>query len=127
MNRNNRQVRLAARPVGEPRPIDREHVEELTGQPDGGQFVVQVLCLSIDPEMRGWMNAGRSCIRPVGIGEVMRTGAVGRVTASRRSGSSVDNQVPGAFGAHERCVSDRRGVTKVDPAAPLPTVLKIAD
>ncbi|MFF7972504.1 hypothetical protein [Streptomyces sp. NPDC007905] len=127
MNRSNRQVRLAARPGGEPRPTDREHVEEPTGQPDGGEFVVQVLCPSTDPEVRGWMNAGRSYLRPVGTGEVMRAGTVGRVTASRRSGSSVDNHVPGAFGAHERCVPDRRGVTKVDPAAPLPTVLKIAD
>ncbi|MFE0258000.1 hypothetical protein [Streptomyces sp. NPDC059010] len=30
MSRINRQVRLAARPVGEPRPTDQQHVQEPT-------------------------------------------------------------------------------------------------
>jgi NADPH-dependent curcumin reductase CurA len=126
MSRINRQVRLAARPVGEPRPTDWEHVEEPAGQPGDGEFLVQVLCLSIDPAMRGWMNAGRSYIRPVEIGEVMRAGAVGRVIDSRHSGFAVGDHVSGSFGVQEYCVSDGRGVTKVDPAAaPLPTYLGV--
>ena len=32
--------------------------------------------------MRGWMNEGKSYIPPVGIGEVMRAGGIGRVIAS---------------------------------------------
>ncbi|MEV8433295.1 NADP-dependent oxidoreductase [Streptomyces chartreusis] len=124
MSRINRQVRLAARPVGEPRPTDWEHVEEPVGQPGDGEFLVQVLCLSIDPAMRGWMNAGRSYIRPVELGEVMRAGAVGRVIESRHSGFAVGDHVSGSFGVQEYCVSNGRDVTKVDPeAAPLPTYL----
>ncbi|MEU1004243.1 NADP-dependent oxidoreductase [Streptomyces tibetensis] len=124
MSTINRQIRLAARPVGEPRPTDWEHAEEPAGQPGEGEFLVQVLCLSIDPAMRGWMNAGRSYIRPVEIGEVMRAGAVGRVVASRHPGFAVGDHVSGTFGVQEYCVSDGRGVTKVDPAAaPLPTYL----
>ncbi|SBT90198.1 hypothetical protein GA0115233_101640 [Streptomyces sp. DI166] len=124
MSTTNRQVRLAARPVGEPRPTDWQHVEEPVGEPGDGEFLVRVLCLSIDPAMRGWMNAGRSYIRPVEIGEVMRAGAVGRVVASHHPGFAVGDHVSGSFGVQEYCVSNGLGVTKVDPgAAPLPTYL----
>jgi len=124
MSGTNHQVRLAARPVGEPRPTDWEHTREPVGEPADGEFLVQVLYLSIDPAMRGWMNAGRSYIRPVGIGDVMRAGAIGRVVASRHPGFAVGDHVSGSFGVQEYCVSDGRGVTTVDPAsAPLPTYL----
>ncbi|MET8246529.1 NADP-dependent oxidoreductase [Streptomyces sp. NPDC005202] len=124
MSRINHQVRLAARPVGQPRPTDWEHVEEPVGEPGEGELLVQVLYLSIDPAMRGWMNAGRSYIPPVEIGEVMRAGAVGRVIASRHPGFAVGDHVSGTFGVQEYCLSNGRGVTKVDPAlAPLPTYL----
>ncbi|MFE2628337.1 NADP-dependent oxidoreductase, partial [Streptomyces sp. NPDC059374] len=124
MSATNHQVRLAARPVGEPRPTDWEHTREPVAEPADGEFLVQVLYLSIDPAMRGWMNAGRSYIRPVEIGEVMRAGAIGRVIASRHPGFAVGDHVSGSFGVQEYCVSDGRGVTTVDPAAaPLPTYL----
>lgn len=124
MSRINRQLRLAARPVGQPRPTDWEHVEEPVGEPGDGELLVQVLYLSIDPAMRGWMNAGKSYIRPVEIGEVMRAGAVGRVIASRHPDFAIGDHVSGTFGVQEYCVSDGRGVTTVDPAlAPLPMYL----
>lgn len=124
MSRINRQLRLAARPVGQPRPTDWEQVEEAVGEPGDGELLVQVLYLSIDPAMRGWMNAAKSYIRPVEIGEVMRAGAVGRVIASRHPGFAVGDHVSGSFGVQEYCVSDGRGVTKADPAlAPLPVYL----
>jgi NADPH-dependent curcumin reductase CurA len=70
------------------------------------------------------MNAGKSYIRPVEIGEVMRAGAVGRVIASRHPDFAIGDHVSGSFGVQEYCVSDGRGVTKVDPAlAPLPVYL----
>lgn len=124
MSRTNHQLRLAARPVGEPRSTDWQHVEEPVAEPGDGEFLVQVLHLSIDPAMRGWMNAGKSYIRPVEIGEVMRAGAVGRVIASRHPGFAVGDHVSGTFGVQEYCVSDGRGVIKVDPElAPLPVYL----
>ncbi|MFF9816523.1 NADP-dependent oxidoreductase [Streptomyces sp. NPDC014006] len=124
MRRANHQVRLAARPVGEPQPTDWAHTDEVIDEPGDGEFLVRVLYLSIDPAMRGWMNAGRSYIRPVEIGEVMRAGAIGQVIASRHTGFAVGDHVSGTFGVQEYCLSDGLGVTKVDPAAaPLPTYL----
>ena len=68
----NTQVKLIERPVGMPTPacwLIEENEIESVGE---GQVLVQVQYLSIDPAMRGWMNEGRSYIRPVKIGEVMR-------------------------------------------------------
>src|SRR5687768_11481052 len=73
----NRQVRLAARPSGLPKRSDWQFTEEAVPAPGEGQFVVEVSHVSLDPAMRGWMNEGKSYIRPVAIGEVMRAGGGG--------------------------------------------------
>ncbi len=83
----NHQFRLAARPVGMPKRSDWKYTEEPAGEPNDGEVLVKVLYLSLDPAMRGWMNEGKSYIPPVGIGEVMRAGGVGRVIASKDSGA----------------------------------------
>jgi NADPH-dependent curcumin reductase len=79
MSAVNHQFRLAARPVGLPKRSDWSLTEEPVPEPSDGEFLVKILYISLDPAMRGWMNEGRSYIAPVGIGEVMRAGAVGRV------------------------------------------------
>ena len=79
----NHQIRLAARPVGLPTAANWQATEEPVSEPAEGGVLVKVLALSLDPAMRGWMNEGKSYIRPVEIGEVMRAGGVGRVVASR--------------------------------------------
>jgi len=110
----NRQVRLAARPSGLPRPADWEFTSEPVPAPGPGEFVVAVSHLSIDPAMRGWMNARASYIPPVEIGAVMRAGGIGRVTASEHPGFAVGDFVSGVFGVQEYAVSDGRGVMKLD-------------
>ena len=110
----NHQVRLAARPSGLPRATDWSLTTEEVPEPAEGQFVVAVSHLSVDPAMRGWMNAGASYIPPVEIGAVMRAGAVGRVTASAHPGFAVGDDVYGMFGVQEYAASDGRGVTKID-------------
>ncbi|WP_175407497.1 NADP-dependent oxidoreductase [Streptomyces sp. TRM64462] len=126
MSRMNRQYRLAARPVGLPGPDDWEYVEEPAPEPGEGELLIRVSHLSLDPAMRGWMNEGRSYIRPVEIGEVMRAGGVGRVIVSRNPRFAVGDHVSGTLGVQEFCLSDGRGLTKVDPAlAPLPVHLGV--
>jgi NADPH-dependent curcumin reductase CurA len=124
MSQVNHQVRLAARPSGLPKPSDWSFTEEPIPMPREGEFVVAVSYLSLDPAMRGWMNAGASYIEPVEVGDVMRAGAVGRVSASEHRGFAVGEYVYGAFGVQEYALSDGSGVTKIDPSlAPLPTYL----
>jgi NADPH-dependent curcumin reductase len=120
----NHQVRLATRPQGLCKRADFEFTQEPIPAPAEGQFVVAVSHISLDPAMRGWMNPGASYIEPVEIGEVMRAGGVGRVTASQHPGFAVGDYVYGIFGVQEHALSDGRGVIKVDPSfAPLQTYL----
>ena len=75
----NRQFRLAARPAGMPKDSDWNFAEEPVREIAAGEVLIRVRYISLDPAMRGWMNDSKSYIAPVGIGEVMRAGAVGRV------------------------------------------------
>jgi NADPH-dependent curcumin reductase CurA len=120
----NHQLRLAARPVGLPKPSDWEFTEEPVGEPGEGEVLVKTRYLSLDPAMRGWMNEGRSYIAPVGIGEVMRAGGVGDVIVSGHPSLSEGDQVSGLLGAQEYAVVSGDAVTKVDTnLAPLPVYL----
>jgi NADPH-dependent curcumin reductase CurA len=120
----NHQVRLAARPSGLPQASHWDMTEEPLPTPGPGEMLVEISHISLDPAMRGWMNAGASYIDPVEIGDVMRAGAVGEVVASEHPGFAVGDYVYSAFGVQEYALSDGRGVVKVDPAvAPLPCYL----
>ena len=121
MPQTNRQVRLAARPSGLPRLADWQFTNEAVPAPAAGEFVTEISHLSIDPAMRGWMNAGASYVPPVEIGAVMRAGGIGRVIASNNDGFAVGDYVYGTFGVQEYAVSDGRGVLKLDLSLAEPT------
>ena len=126
MTDENIQVRLAARPVGLPADSDWEIRREAVPQAEDGQFVAEVLYVSLDPAMRGWMNAARSYIAPVEIGAVMRAGGIARIRESRLPGFDVGEHVFLMTGVQQFCVSDGKEVQKVNPdIAPLPTFLSV--
>jgi len=97
----NHQIRLASRPVGLPTAANWSHTTEAVAEPAEGGVVLKTLALSLDPAMRGWMNEGKSYIPPVGIGEVMRAGGVGRVIASKNERYAVGDYVSAGFGVQE--------------------------
>ena len=66
---SNRQVQLKSRPVGIPQAEHFAIVETQAPEPKERQFVVRNEFLSVDPAMRGWVNAVQNYARPVGIGE----------------------------------------------------------
>ena len=105
----NHQFRLAVRPVGLPKRSDFNYTEEPVRDPGPGQVLVKILYVSLDPAMRGWMNEGKSYVPPVGIGDVMRAGAVGRVLASQNPGFAVGDHVVGMFGMQEYALTDGKG------------------
>ncbi len=124
MDASNHQFKLAARPVGLPKPSDWEYVEEPVSEPGEGEVLVKVLYLSLDPAMRGWMNDARSYVPPVGIGEVMRALGAGEVVASRHPGIAVGDRVTGLLGVQEYALVHGDGVMKADTSlAPLPVYL----
>jgi len=118
----NHQVRLAARPKGEAKRSDWNFTSEPVAEPQDGGVVAKTLYLSLDPAMRGWMNEGKSYIPPVGIGEVMRAGGVGKVIASRNPKFAVGDFIGGGFGVQEYLSVDaqsmaRAGLYKIDTRA----------
>jgi hypothetical protein len=122
----NQQIRLAARPVGMTRRENWQFTTEPVSAPGADAILVKTLYLSLDPAMRGWMNEGKSYIPPVGIGEVMRAGGIGKVVASNHPGFAAGDLVSGGLGVQEyREFGDaeikRSGVFKIDPRLGTPT------
>lgn len=115
----NHQIRLARRPVGLPVRDDWSFTTEPVAEPAEGGVLVKTLALSLDPAMRGWMNDAKSYIPPVGIGEVMRAGGIGKVIASRNPRFAAGDLVTGALGVQEYApITEtdlkRAGLAKID-------------
>ena len=115
----NHQIRLASRPVGMPNDSNWSHTTEAVTEPAEGGVLVKTLALSLDPAMRGWMNEGKSYIPPVGIGEVMRAGGVGKVIASKNAKFAVGDHVSAGLGVQEYMLIPegdikRNGLVKID-------------
>ncbi|HUL63283.1 MAG TPA: NADP-dependent oxidoreductase [Burkholderiaceae bacterium] len=120
----NHQWRLAARPVGVVKRTDWNFTEEPVAAPADGQVLVKTLYLSLDPAMRGWMNEGKSYIPPVGIGEVMRAGGIGKVIDSKDPAFRQGDFVSGTTGVQEYSLVAAKQLARVDPRqAPLPVYL----
>ncbi len=124
----NQQFRLAERPVGMPKPTDWKHTTTPLRDLADGEILVKVLYLSLDPAMRGWMNDGKSYIRPVAIDEVMRAGGAGVIVASKSSKFMVGDTVCGGTGVQQYwlgAADDKTaGFYKIDThAAPIPKYL----
>jgi len=111
----NRQIVLVNRPVGEARESDFALVEAPVPEPGAGQFLCRTIYLSLDPYMRGRMNAGASYARPAELGKAMVGGTVSQVIRSEHPGFAVRDLVLGYDGWQEYAVSDGKGVRKLDP------------
>ena len=120
----NRQIRLAARPVGLPKDSDWNLVEESVPAPGPGQVVVRNRFLSVDPAMRGWMNDRKSYVPPLPIDAVMRALTVGEVISSENTGFAPGDAVAGLGGVQRFALGDGKDLQKVDlTLAPYPVWL----
>ncbi len=126
MARINRQVTLAARPVGRPKESDFALVESPIPELEEGQFLIRTIYLSVDPYMRGRMNDRKSYAEPVKLGEVMVGEAVGKVEASKHPKFEVGDIVAGRIGWQEYCVTDGTEIRKVRTGGqPISTALGV--
>jgi len=122
----NRQITLAARPLGFPKESDFRLVESPLPQIGEREVLIRTIYLSVDPYMRGRMNDRASYARPVGIGEVMTGGVVGRVVASNQERLRAGDIVEGLLGWQDYAVTGGEGLRKVDPnLAPVSTALGV--
>jgi NADPH-dependent curcumin reductase len=120
----NRVARLKQRPKGQIKRDIFDIRDEPVADPGPGEFRVRAEYVSLDPAMRGWMSEGRSYVRPVELGEVMRAYSVGRIEASNHRDFKEGDAVVGLFGVQTHAISDGRGVTRANLSiAPMPTWL----
>jgi NADPH-dependent curcumin reductase CurA len=120
----NRQVMLAARPVGMPKESDFRISNSETPKPGAGECLIRVLFLSVDPYLRLRMNGAESLGKSIDVGDVMIGDAVGRVIESNDPRLAAGDTVQGMFGWQEYAVAHAKALRKVDPgAAPVSTAL----
>src|SRR3954468_10497752 len=120
----NRQLLLAKRPVGEPAADDFEVKETEPPALGDDEALVNVLQISLDPAMRGWMSDAPSYLPPVGLGEVMRAGTAGVVVESNADNLAPGDHVVGVLGVQEQAVASAKALQKVNTdVAPLATYL----
>jgi NADPH-dependent curcumin reductase len=89
--------KLARRPVGDIAEGDLELISEALPELAEGQFLLQVIYLSLDPTNRIWMSDMEQYMPPVALGAPMRAGVCGRVVASRKAGVS-EGQIMAGLG-----------------------------
>ena len=121
----NRQVRLKSRPAGIPQADNFEIAEAPVLEIADKQFLVRNEYLSVDPAMRGWVSAVANYSTPVGIGEVMRAFAAGKVVASRHPNYREGDTVMGMLGWQEYAISDGSTITRKVKEGDLPLSLSL--
>jgi hypothetical protein len=123
-SRVNRRWLLAERPEG--LIEDKCFRWEETPVPElgAGEILVRVLYLSADPTQRGWISRD-TYLPAVKIGEVVRSGGVGRVEASNHPGFAVGDLVNGLLGWQDYAVIDAKAGApmKLPPGVPIPLAM----
>ena len=116
----NRQVLLASRPEGIPLAEHFRIVETPVPVPGPGQIVVRNAWLSVEPAMRGWVNAVANYSEPVAVGAVMRSFAAGHIVASNDPAWPVGTPVAGLFGWQDYALLDAATIGRRVEEADLP-------
>jgi NADPH-dependent curcumin reductase len=122
----NRQIVLKSRPEAMPGLDNFALVETPVPEPGEGEVLVRTLWLSLDPYMRGRMNAAKSYAKSVEVGATMVGGTVGEIVASKNPKFAVGDVVLGAGGWQDFALSNGIGLRKLDAAgAPVTTALGV--
>jgi NADPH-dependent curcumin reductase CurA len=119
---SNRQWRLAERPIGMVEERHFQWAEEPVSEPRAeGEILVRNLYLSCDPTQRGWISRD-TYLPAVAIGEVVRSGAVGRVEKSKSAAFAEGDLVQGLFGWQDYALVRANGPSaprKLIPGVPI--------
>jgi NADPH-dependent curcumin reductase CurA len=112
----NRQILLASRPRGEPTLDNFKLVETDVPEPGPSQMLLRTVYLSLDPYMRGRMNAAASYAQPVEVGAVMEGRCVCEVVKSNLPHYKARDIVVAGIGWQAFSLSDGKGVQTIDPS-----------
>ena len=123
----NKQLIFTKRPIGFPDTDTWSLEENPIPELQDGEVLVQNYYVSLDPAMRGWMNANKSYIEPIPIGEVMRAGVIGKVIkANNHPDYKIGDCLTGLGGVQQYSVTNAFGWHQVDDTlAPMPMYLGV--
>ena len=120
MATQNTQVLLISRPEGWASESNFKVVQSPIAAPKDGELLVKNHYLSLDPYMRGRMNAVKSYTKYQELNEVMTGGTVAEVIESKHPKFNVGDFVVTMSGWQQYAISNGEGLMKVDPKlAPL--------
>jgi NADPH-dependent curcumin reductase CurA len=123
MSVETREWQLVRRPHGEPVDEDFRLVSASRPDPEPGEVVVRTIATSVDPYMRGRMNAGPSYAPAWELGAPMIGGAIGQVVASRSDDVPEGALVLHGLGWRDVAVLPAAHVSVVEPLPELPLSL----
>ena len=122
----NRQITLAARPAGLPKPSDFALVTVAIPELGEGEVLSRVVYLSVDPYMRGRMTGKRGYADPIDLGDVIVGGTVSKVIESKHPRFAPGDYVQGMLGWQDLGIAHGNDLRKIDPQlAPLSTALGV--
>jgi len=114
----NRRFLLQRRPNGMPVREDFALVTEETPPLEEGQFLIRNHYASLDPAMRGWMDASGNYMPPIPLGAPVRASTIGVIEQSRAEGFAPGQWVMGLNALEDYSVATAGGFTQlIDPAA----------
>jgi NADPH-dependent curcumin reductase len=110
----NLQIHLIDRPQGLPTLDIFKEVETEVPPLQDGQLLIKNHYISLDPAIRGWMNAGTTYIPGMALNAPIRAFTLGEVIESQNAEFAVGTFVSGLLGVQEFAISDGKGLSKVD-------------
>ena len=116
MNETNTQILLRSRPTGFPSENNFEIVHTPVPQLREGEVLRRTMYLSLDPYMRGRMNAGKSYAEAANVGETMPGGTVSQVIDSKDPRFRPGDIVLGYDGWQAFGCGDGKSLRKLNPA-----------
>ena len=117
---------LAQRPDGTPDDDTFDLREVDLGEPGPGEVLVKIRYLSVDPYMRGRMDAGESYAEPWEVDEPLEGGAVGEVVDESGTEFEAGDTVVGNMSWSEYHLADAGGLQRIETGAlPVSTALGV--
>ncbi len=119
---------LKERPHGLVKDTDFELITETLPEITEGEILIENLYLSFDPTQRTWLNDMPGYLPPVQIGEVVRSGGMGRVLKSNNPEYKVGDLAFGFVGWQSHCITTPGGDARfkvVPDILPIPTMLNV--
>lgn len=122
----NKEIVFASRPTGMPTLDNFKIADADIPELNDGDVLVRTLYISVDPYLRGRMREGRSYVPPFEVGQVIESGAVGKVVESRAPEFQAGDIVTGMLGWRLNNTVKASALRKIDPrVAPVTTALGV--